>query len=205
VKFIGLTGGIGTGKSTVGAALAARGALVTDVDRISRELQEPGQPFYEAIVARWGPGIVKTDGSLDRPELARIAFSDKKRLRELTMMAAPFTEQEVVRRASEHLGTDRIVVNESAMYSAPMYGMTGLVVVDAPVEIAVARLVGQRHMDEDDARARIAAQSPREIRLQAAGFIIDNGGDAEALQPQIDTLLEWAHAQPDATPTVKRS
>ena len=201
---MGLTGGIGAGKSTVSAGLAARGAVVLDVDDISRELQEPGQPFYEQIVARWGPSVVGVDGRLDRGALAAIVFSDRAQLAELTLMAAPLTEQEIVRRASGHLGTDAIVVVEAALYLAPMYGMTGLAVVDVAVDVAVSRLVSQRGMNEADARARIGSQVPREVRLEHAGFVIDNSGPLPDLEPQVDALFRWIHGLPDATPTVDR-
>jgi dephospho-CoA kinase len=203
VKFAGLTGLIGAGKSTVGAALAGRGAVVIDVDKVSRELQEPGQPFYEQIVARWGEAVVG-DGRLDREALAAIVFSDRAQLGELTLMAAPLTEQEIVRRASAHSGTDTVVIAEAALYLAPMYGMTGLVVVDVPVEVAVSRLVTQRGMSEADARARIASQIPRELRLEHAGFVVDNSGPLEDLVSQLDVLFAWLQTLPDATPTVDR-
>jgi dephospho-CoA kinase len=204
VKFVGLTGVIGAGKSTVGAALAARGAVVIDVDQITRELQKPGQSFYEQIVARWGGSVVGADGQLDREALAAIVFNDRAQLSELTLMAAPLTEHELVRRASVHLGTDTTVVAEAALYLAPMYGMSGLTVVDVSVEVAVTRLVTQRGMSEADAQARIAAQLPREVRLQHAGFIVDNSGRLEDLQPQLDQLITWIQALPDATPAVDR-
>jgi dephospho-CoA kinase len=204
VKFAGLTGVIGAGKSTVGAGLAALGAAVIDVDKVSRELQEPGQPFYEQIVARWGEVVVGADGRLDREALAVIVFSDRAQLGELTMMAAPLTEQELVRRASAHSGTDTVVVAEAALYLAPMYGMTGLAVVDVPVEVAVTRLVSERGMSETDARARIASQIPREVRLEHAGFVVDNSGPREDLPPRIDALFAWLQGLPDATPTVDR-
>jgi dephospho-CoA kinase len=204
VKFIGLTGGIGSGKSTVGSGLVARGAVVFDVDQVSRELQDPGRPFHEAIVARWGSKVVTADGELDRPKLARIVFNDQQQLKELTTIAGPFTEKEVGRRVSEHIGSNHVVVVQSAMYPAPMYGMTGLAVVDAPVEIAIARLICQRGMSEEDAQARVASQASRQDRLKRAGFVIDNSGGAADLQPQVDALFAWAQAQPDATPTIRR-
>jgi len=204
VKFAGLTGVIGAGKSTIGAGLAERGAVVLDVDQISRELQEPGQPFYGQIVARWGEAVVGADGRLDRAALASIVFNDRAQLGELTQMAAPLTEQELVRRASAHHGTDTIVVAEAALYLAPMYGMTGLAVVDVHVEVAVTRLVTQRGMNEADARARITSQLPREVRLQHAGFIVDNNGSLKDLQPKLDALFAWMQALPDSTPTVDR-
>jgi dephospho-CoA kinase len=204
VKFAGLTGGIGAGKSTVRAGLAARGVVVLDVDELTRELQEPGRPFYEQIVARWGPAVVDADDRLDRQALAAIVFGDRAQLAELTSMAAPLTEQEIVRRALLHLGTDALVVVEAALYLAPMYGMTGLAVVDVPVEVAVARLVSQRQMSEADVRARIALQPAREVRLQHAGFVVDNSGPLEDLAPQLDQLRLWMEELPDATPTLDR-
>jgi dephospho-CoA kinase len=178
--------------------------VVLDVDSVSRELQEPGQPFYEQIVQRWGEAVVGADGRLDRGALAAIVFSDKAQLGELTLMAAPLTEQEIVRRASKSLGTDAVVVVEAALYLVPMYGMTGLAVVDVPVDVAVTRLVIGRGMSETEAQARIASQLPREVRLQHAGFVVDNSGPMEDLQPQLDGLLAWVQNLPDATPTVDR-
>jgi dephospho-CoA kinase len=109
-----------------------------------------------------------------------------------------------VRRASAYLGTDTVVVAEAALYLAPMYGMTGLALVDVPVEVAVTRLVTQRGMSEGEARARIASQLPREVRLQHAGFVVDNSGPLDDLPPQLDELSAWIQTLPDATPTVDR-
>jgi len=204
VKFVGLTGGIGSGKSTVGAALARRGALVIDVDVVSRELQEPGQPFFEQIVARWGPAVVGPDGGLDRAGLAAIVFHDREQLAELTTMAAPLVEAELVRRAAARLDTDDVVVCESAMYLRPMYGMEGLIVVDVASEVAVERLVTQRGMAEADARARIASQLTRELRLEHAGFIIDNSGGESELENHIQAAWCWILQLPDATPVLER-
>ena len=204
MKFVGLAGGIGSGKSTVGARLAARGALVIDVDQVSRELQEPGAPVYEQIVARWGDGVLDGDRRLDRAALSRIVFADRDQLIELTMMAAPHTEEAVVGRAATCLGTDRVAVMETAMSLAPMYGMEGMCLVDAPAEVAIARLVAHRGMSEDDARARLANQLPRETRLEHADFVIDNSGDVGALEDQIEQAWTWIHGLPDATPKLAR-
>ena len=206
MKFVGLTGGIGSGKSTVRAALAARGATTIDVDAVSRALQEPGRPFFEQIVAHWGDVVVADDGRLDRAALAEIVFSDREQLGVLTGMAAPLTEAEVVRIASEHLDDPgAVVVVEAALYLAPMYGMSGLVVVDAPVEVAIARLVDDRGMNDADARARIASQLPREQRLEHADYVVHNDGSIEALEAQVDALLDWIRQQPDAVPTLERT
>jgi dephospho-CoA kinase len=202
--MVGLTGGIGCGKSTVGALLAERGAEIIDVDVLSRELQLPGQPFFEQIVARWGPGVLDESGQLDRAALGQIVFRDRAQLAELTNMAAPITEVELVRRALVHRGTAAVVVVEAAMFGHHQYGMEGLIVVDTPPELALARLVEQRGMNEDDARNRIASQVPRERRLADADLVIDNHDGPAALRAQIDRAWSWIHELPDATPRVQR-
>jgi dephospho-CoA kinase len=205
MRFVGLTGGIGSGKSTVGASLRRLGAVIIDVDSLSRDLQEPGQPLFEEIVARWGDPVVDAEGRLDRRALASIVFSDRDQLAELTSMAAPFTEQEIVRQASSYLGTDRCVIVEAAMYARPMYGMSGLIVVDVPSEVAVARLVGLRLLDEADARARIASQLPRASRLRDAGFVIDNAGTVIELEERIREAWAWIADLPPSVPTLDRT
>jgi dephospho-CoA kinase len=202
MKFVGLSGGIGSGKSTVAAKLAARGAHVIDADVLSRALQQPGQPLFDQIVARWGEDILDTGGRLDREALGRIVFADQKQLTELTMMAAPFTEQELVRRALLHLGTDDVVVAEAAMYLVPLYGMKGLIVVDTPIEAAVSRLVRRRGMAEADARARVARQLPRETRLEHADVVIDNASTLDELDASVHEAWDWIRNLPDATPHV---
>lgn len=202
MKFVGLSGIIGSGKSTVGAALARRGADVIDVDLVSREMQEPGGPLFLEIVARWGDTVLDADGRLDRAALGAIVFHDKAQLGELTMMAAPLTESAIVTRASASLGTDRVVVVEAAMHLARAYGMEGLVLVDVDPELALTRLVEQRGMDEEDARARLASQLPREVRLEHADFVIDNAGTPEELDSRVDEAWAWIAALPDATPAL---
>jgi dephospho-CoA kinase len=204
MKFIGISGGIGSGKSTVAALLAERGAVVIDADQLSRDLQRRGEPLFEQIVEKWGDGVLGSDGELDREKLGQIVFSDRAQLGQLTMMAAPFTEQELVRRALEHEGTETLVVAEAAMYLRRTYGMEGLLVVDAPPEVALARLVGQRGMTEEDAKARLASQLPRAIRVEHADFVIDNSGDRDELSRVVPTAWDWAHSLPDATPRVVR-
>jgi dephospho-CoA kinase len=202
MKFVGLSGGIGSGKSTVAAKLVERGAHVIDADVLSRELQQPGHPLFDQIVARWGAGVLDTEGRLDREALGRIVFADQQQLTELTMMAGPATEQELVRRAAAHQATDAdaVVVAEAAMYLVPMYGMKGLIVVDTPVEVAVRRLVQHRGMAEADARARIARQLTRETRLEHADFVIDNGSTVDALNLRVQQVRDWIRSLPDATP-----
>ena len=200
MKFVGLSGGIGSGKSTVAAKLVERGAHVIDADVLSRELQQPGQPLFDQIVARWGAGVLDTEGRLDREALGRIVFADEQQLTELTMMAGPATEQELVRRAAAHQATDAVVISEAALYVVPMYGMKGLMVVDTPVEVAVQRLVQHRGMVEADTRARVARQLTREQRLEHADFVIDNGSTIDTLNTRVEQAWDWICSLPDATP-----
>ncbi len=200
MKFVGLSGGIGSGKSTVATGFAAWGAHLVDADVLSRELQQPGRPLFDQIVARWGRDVLDAEGRLDRAALGRIVFVDPEQLAELTMMAGPITEQELVRRALLYRGTDDVVVAEAAMYLQPMYGMEGLIVVDTPVELAVSRLVQHRGMPEEDARARVASQLPRETRLEHADLVIDNRGTVDELDERIREAWDWIRALPDATP-----
>ncbi len=205
MKFVGLSGGIGAGKSTVRAELAVRGADVIDLDEVSRTLQEPGQPFYAQIVGRWGDQVVGSDGRLDRAALGAIVFHDPSELGALTAMAAPVTEAEVVRRASAHRDDDdAVVVVESALYLRPMYGMTAVVVVDTSREVAIERLVADRSMTVEEATARIDAQLPRATRLEHASHFVRNDGSREDLLALMDPLYAWIRAQPDTVPSLDR-
>ena len=153
-------------------------------------------------MARWGEPVVGADGRLDRQALAAIVFADRSQLGELTAMAAPLTEQEIVRRALVHLGTDALVVVEAALYLAPMYGMTGLAVVDVPVEVAVSRLVAQRQMSEQD----VSVQASRcSHRARSDSSTPDSSSTTAATRyPQLDRLCAWLQALPNATPTLER-
>lgn len=207
MKFVGLGGGIGAGKSTVGNALAQRGAVIIDVDRLSREIQQPGSPVFDAIVDRWGPAVVGPDGQLDRQALGRIVFADSAELAVLTNeITAPAITRTIVERASAHLGTGTVVVLEAApLLGGPrrLYGLEGVIAVDVPIEVALIRLVERRGMTEEDARARIGKQRTRDERLAQADFVIDNSGDHAALAPRIDEAWTWIHGLPDATPTLE--
>lgn len=204
VKLVGLSGGIGCGKSTVAERLRRLGADTIDVDLLNRELQQPGLPLFEQIVERWGDRVVAPDGQLDRPALSRIVFQDRAELAALTMMAAPITEAELVRRAARHEGTDDVVVYEAAMFLGKQYGMEGLIVVDTPPEVALERLVTQRGMPEADARARIGSQIPREHRVAAADHVIDNSGRPDDLDEPVERAWAWIHELPDGTPRISR-
>jgi len=190
--LVGLTGGIGSGKSTVSAMLAERGAVVIDADAITRSLQVPGQPVFDAMVERFGPGIVAADGSLDRQAVASVVFTDEAARKDLEAIVHPAVGMEMVRRLQEHAGTDSVVV-----YDVPLLvesGKTGygaVVVVDVDPDIAVARLVAHRGFDEADARARIANQVDRAARLAVADRVVDNSGTMAELEAQVDEVWAW--------------
>lgn len=201
MRLVGLTGGIGSGKSTVSAALAGRGAVVIDADAIVHELQSPGMPVFKAMVERFGRGVVAADGTLDRQAVADIVFGDDQALADLNRLTHPAVGAEIASRVAAAAGTGRVVVLDvPLLVEGGRQKVGGLLVVDCPVEVAVARLVGQRGMDEADARARIARQASREERLARADHVIDNSGPPEALEPQIEAAWAWIHSLPDEVP-----
>ena len=192
--LIGLTGGIGSGKSTVSALLAERGAVIIDADAIVREIQQPGGPAYEPMVARFGSGIVAADGTIDRPAVAALVFSDPAALKDLNAITHPLVGAEMVARMAAEAETDHVVVLDIPLLAegtGRRPGMAGVLVVDTPVEVAVDRLVSQRGLTEEDARARMANQASREQRLDLADFVISNGGSLEALVAEVDRAWAW--------------
>lgn len=195
--LVGLTGGIGSGKSTVSVLLAERGAVIVDADAITREVQQPGSPVITRLVERFGPSIVAADGSLDRPAVAAIVFNDPDALKSLNEIVHPAVGQEMNRRMIEQRDTDHVVILDIPLLTEnPREGLQGRIVVDVPVETQVRRLVEFRGFDEADARARIGRQATREARLAGADFVIDNSGSPEHLGPQIDELWRWLSSLP---------
>jgi dephospho-CoA kinase len=189
VVLIGLTGGIGSGKSTVSALLAARGAVVIDADAITRELQRPGTDVFAAMCDRFGSGIVAADGTLDRQAVADIVFTDPAALEDLGAIVHPAVGAEIAARLETAQGTDRLVVLDvPLLVESGRDDLVALVVVDVDPEVAVERLVAQRGMREDDARARMANQVAREERLAKADFVIDNSGTVDDLSRHVDAL-----------------
>jgi dephospho-CoA kinase len=194
--LIGLTGGIGSGKSTVSSLLAKRGAVIIDADAITRELQQPGEPLLTVLAERFGAHIIAADGSLIREELRNIAFSDADALKDLNKIVHPAVAKEMDRRMEEVRNTDKVVILDIPLLTEnPRKGLCGIVVVDVPVEVQVARLGEFRGMKEEDARAVIA----REERVKIADQVIDNSGDLESLQVQVDAVWQWAQQLPPAT------
>ena len=195
--LVGLTGGIGSGKSTVSAALEARGAVVVDADQVVREVQQPGSPVLLKLAERFGADVIAADGSLDRAALAGIAFADADALKDLNGIVHPAVGAEMNRQVMENVATDNVVVMDIPLLTEnPRDGLQGKIVVDISVETQVERLVKYRGFDEADARARIARQATRELRLETADFVIDNSGGPEALDEQIDRLWDWLRSLP---------
>jgi dephospho-CoA kinase len=200
VKLIGLTGGIGAGKSTVSARMQARGAVIVDADAITKELQQPGTEVFAAMVARLGERILAADGALDRQAVADIVFNDPDELAALNAIVHPAVGKEIFRRIQEQVGTDTVVVLDIPLLRKDgIYAVQGVLVVDTPVETAVQRLVAQRGMDEVDARARIANQLTREQRLELADLVVDNGGTEADLDARMDDVWVWIESLPDWT------
>lgn len=190
---LGLTGGIGSGKSTVAAMLAGHGAVIVDADQIARDIVEPGAPALAELVTEFGPRILRVDGTLDRGELAALAFSDPRATERLNAIMHPHIAAESRRRVLA-AGAAPVVV-----YDMPLLVETGqrdlvdlVVVVDVPEEVQLARAVGLRGMDEADVRRRISVQASREERLAAADVVIDNAGDLATTRAQADAL--WRRA-----------
>lgn len=195
--LVGLTGGIGSGKSTVSAALARRGAVIVDADAVVREVQQPGSPVLARIAERFGAHVIAGDGSLDRAAVASIVFTDPEALKALNGIVHPAVGVEMNRRVLAERATDHVVVMDIPLLTEnDRPGLQARIVVDVPVETQVARLLQFRGFDEADARARIAKQATREQRLEKADFVVDNSGDLDALEPQIDRLWEWLRALP---------
>lgn len=191
--LVGLTGGIGAGKSTVSTLLAARGAAVVDADQIARDLQGAGSPVLDRMAERFGRQIIRDDGSLDRAAVAAIVFGDtpeaKQNLADLNAIVHPAMQSEIRRQIEAHAGTDRVVVLDFPLLGEnPRDDIAATIVVDIDPEVAVERLVEHRGMDEDDARNRIASQISREQRLARATHVIDNDGDRAHLEREVDAV-----------------
>jgi dephospho-CoA kinase len=195
--LVGLTGGIGSGKSTVSAALSSRGAIIVDADAVVRDVQQPGSPVLQQMADRFGPQVIAADGSLDRAAVAAVAFADADALKALNDIVHPAVGAEMNRRVMAEVATDHVVVMDIPLLTEnPRDGLQGIIVVDVPVETQVARLVASRGFDEADARARIGKQATREQRLDTADFVVDNSGSVAELEPQIAELWVWLHTLP---------
>lgn len=202
VLVVGLTGGIGAGKSSVADRLESRGALVIDADRITRQLQEPGEPVFRAMVDRFGPGIVGTDGALDRKVVADLVFSDPRARRDLEAIVHPEVARVMAEQMAEAVGTEQIVVLDIPLLveSEGRGDMAGVIVVDCSLDAALRRLVEHRGFSPDDARARMANQATRQERLDRADFVITNEGSLEELELEVDRCWRWIQSLLRGTP-----
>jgi dephospho-CoA kinase len=197
VILVGLTGGIGSGKSTVSSLLEGRGAIIIDADAIVREVQLPGSPVLAELASKFGPEVLAADGSLDRQAVANIVFTDPEALKSLNAIVHPAVGKEMNRRMIEQRTTKNVVILDIPLLTEnPREGLQGKIVVDVPVEVQVERLIKFRGFDEADARARISRQATREQRLLTADFVIDNSHDLESLIPQIDKVWDWLVSLP---------
>jgi len=190
VLLVGLTGGIGSGKSTVARLLEKRGAVVFDADLLAREAVEPGTPGHAAVIERFGADVLAPGGELDREALASIVFADPAARRDLEQIVHPEVRRLFAEGSEAYRDTDRVVV-----FSAPLLVETGmhtafeiLVVVSATVATQIERLMRQRGMSEPSIRARIDAQAPLEDKAAVADFLVDNEGSLDELESQVERL-----------------
>ncbi len=190
---VGLTGGIGAGKSTVARLLDEHGAHVIDADLIAREVVAPGGPAYQPMIDRFGAGIVDADGLIDRPRVAALVFGHPEALADLNAITHPAIGVEMISRKDRFADTDDIVVLDIPLLRAvhrELLTLAAVVVVDTPTELALDRLVTRRGMSRPDAEARIASQPDRTSRLEGADLVIDNSGDEDHLGAEVDRV--WA-------------
>ena len=190
--LIGLTGGMGSGKSSVSARLAALGAVVVDADAITRSLQQPGQAVFDAMVERFGPEIVASDGSLNRQAVADVVFDDPRALADLNAIVHPAVGAEIAQRLETAAASDDVVILDvPLLVESGRSDMAALVVVDVDPEVAVERLVKFRGIREPDARSRMARQATRSQRVSLADFVVDNSGTEQDLGREVERLWNW--------------
>lgn len=188
---VGLTGGIGSGKSTVSALLARHGAVIIDYDQLARDVVEPGSPGLDAIAKRFGAGVIAADGTLDRPALGAIVFADAQARKDLEGITHPAIKDLAVQRQLA-AGPDAIVVHDNPLLveMGAAVHCEVVIVVDVPVEVQVDRLVETRGMTEQEALARIGTQASREVRTGAADLLIDNTGPIDELESIVGGLWD---------------
>lgn len=203
--LVGLTGGIGSGKSVVSSQLATHGAVIIDADVIVRQLQQPGQEVLRLMVQRFGSEILLDSGHLDRSRLAERVFGDKQALADLNAIVHPAVGREMMRQIEERRETRSVVVLDvPLLVENPRVGLSGVLVVDLDPIIAVQRLVTQRGFTESDARARVARQASRSARRIVADWIIDNSGSRLDLARQVSQAWAWMCSLPPAGPGAGR-
>lgn len=212
---VACTGGIGAGKSTVAALLGARGAVVVDADALARAALDPGTPASAAVLARFGPDVLASppggcggDGPapIDRGRLAAIVFADPAALADLEAIVHPVVRRQMEAVLAAHAGSDDVVVLDLPLLrprdGAVPYRLDGVLLVDAPEEVALERLVRDRHMDPADARARMAAQPGRLERARQADLVLMNLGTRGELEELADRAWSWIGGLRRARPGV---
>jgi dephospho-CoA kinase len=199
--LVGLTGGIGSGKTTVARMLEERGAVVFDADVLARDAVAPGTPGHDRVVERFGPNVLAPGGDIDRDALASVVFSDPAARRDLEAIVHPEVRRLFAESTERFRDTDAVVV-----FSAPLLVETGmhtafevLIVVSAPVETQVDRLLRDRGMSEPAIRERIGAQLPLEEKAEVADILIDNEGTVEELEGQVERVWTELRARAAAT------
>ena len=208
---VGLTGGIGSGKSAVADLLVDRGAVLIDADQVARDVVAPGGPAYQPLIDRFGPQIVAADGTIDRPVLAGIAFADEESRLALNAITHPAIGVRMIEMRDALADTDHIVVIAIPLLKAEHRETVKLhkvVVVDTPTDVALERLLSQRGFDRADAEARIRAQISRDERAKEADYVLDNSGDRPALEREVAKLWDWllaAQKEQQQTPSEEAS
>jgi len=198
VRIWGLTGNIGSGKSTVGRMLAARGIPVVDADQVAREVVEPGRPALRDIASRF-PDAMRPDGSLDRKALAARVFADPQEREALNAIVHPRIAEEVATRMAEVAASgEKVAVYEAALIveNGLQRNLDGLIVVTAPAEAQIDRLRRRDGMTEEEARARIAAQLPAAEKARQATVVLENAGSEAELAAMVDGLVDRLRGEP---------
>lgn len=190
-RVIGLTGGIASGKSTVAAMLRELGAPIVDADEVARAVVEPGTPGLAAVVERFGAGVLDADGRLDRKAVGARVFGDAEARRALEAILHPRIAMESQRRIAAHGGDELVIYDAALIVENGLHrGLAGLIVVSAPEDMQIARLMARDGLDEQAARQRIAAQLPLADKVAVADWVIDNAGTIDDTRRQVEAV--WA-------------
>jgi dephospho-CoA kinase len=202
VIAVGLTGGIGSGKSTVGRLLVERGAVLVDADELARDVVAPGSDTLSRVVEHFGAGFLLPDGRLDRQALASVVFADHVARSQLNAIVHPAVAALMAERLAGLAATDEIAVLDIPLLveggARDRYPVAGVLVIDSPVELAVERLVTLRGMDRSDAERRVAAQASRSERLAQADYIVLNIGTLDELALMVDRAWAWMQGLRDS-------
>lgn len=191
---VGLTGGIGSGKSAVADLLVDRGAVLIDADQVARDVVAPDGPAYQPLIDRFGEGVLAADGTIDRQALAHVAFADEESRLALNAITHPAIGVRMIELRDALADSDRIVVLAIPLLTAlhrETVKLHKVVVVDTPTDVALERLLSQRGFDRADAEARIRAQISREERVKEVDYVLDNSGDRPALEREVAKLWDW--------------